>query len=277
MIPRERRMANELKRALEGLEGVDWAEVDAIVGRAVVLFDPEALELDDLITVVEDVEDAHDARRRTVSARSPRCIPTDMEPVQRNGFALGADAVGIGIATAGPDTAAGPDPRRDPRRLRAGRGPAPRPTLPGSTGSAARRPMCSWRRRRRWPRHWARGRWASWWTWLTARRWSPSSWHGERRGSAASPISSQGPHSVRHDAIHLAARGRRRCRRARSSGTPTRRARLPRCGGARAGGDPRPSTSGRTDPDRRPQGRDARPRGVRCPPRHGAVAGAASW
>jgi cation-transporting ATPase I len=93
-------MTKDLKRALERTEGVDWAEIDAIVGRAVVLFDPESVELDDLIGVVEAVEGAHDASDERFSHDAP-IHPTDVESIQRNAVVLAADTLGLGFATVG--------------------------------------------------------------------------------------------------------------------------------------------------------------------------------
>ena len=91
-------MVADLTAALERLEAVDWAEVDAVVGRAVVLFDPDAIEIDDLVSVVEDVEDAHDAAAERFPHDRPD-HPSDHQPIQRNTFALAADTVGLGVAS----------------------------------------------------------------------------------------------------------------------------------------------------------------------------------
>lgn len=92
-------MADHLREALRQVEGVDWAEVDAIVGHAVVLFDPEAVELDDLVSLVEDVEEAHGAAGERFPHDRPD-HPADREPERRHTFALVADAAGLGVATA---------------------------------------------------------------------------------------------------------------------------------------------------------------------------------
>jgi len=91
-------MADRLKADLERLEGVNWAEIDAVVGRAVVLFDPESIEVDDLISVVEDVEDAHGAAEERFPHDRPD-HPSDQEPIKRNMVALVADAAGLGVAS----------------------------------------------------------------------------------------------------------------------------------------------------------------------------------
>jgi len=89
----------EMRSALERLEGVDWAEVDAIVGRAVVVFDPEALNVDDLIETIETVEDAHGATGERFPHDRPD-HPADREPIQRHVFAIVADVAGLGFAAA---------------------------------------------------------------------------------------------------------------------------------------------------------------------------------
>ncbi len=90
----------DVKVALMRLEGVDWAEVDAIVGRAVVVFDPGSLTADDLIETIETVEDLHDAAEERFPHDRPE-HPADHEPINRNLFAIVADVAGLGVATAG--------------------------------------------------------------------------------------------------------------------------------------------------------------------------------
>lgn len=90
-------MVEDLRSALTAIDGVDWAEVDAIVGRAVVLFDPDAVELDDIVSVVEDVEETHEASDERFPHDRPD-HPADTEPIQRHAVALGADALGFGVA-----------------------------------------------------------------------------------------------------------------------------------------------------------------------------------
>lgn len=89
-----------VKEALERLEGVEWAEVDAILGRAVILFDPEAIEVDDIVSTLEDVEEAHGLADERFPHHLPD-HPDDLEPVQRRAFAVGADLVGLGVVAAG--------------------------------------------------------------------------------------------------------------------------------------------------------------------------------
>ena len=56
-------VARHLEAALECVEGVHWAEVNAVVGRVVVAFDGDAVETDDLIEVIEEIEEAHGTHR----------------------------------------------------------------------------------------------------------------------------------------------------------------------------------------------------------------------
>lgn len=98
--PARSAMVEDLRGALGRMEGVDWAEVDAVVGRAVVLFDPGSVEVDDLVSVVEDVEAAHDAHDERFPHDRPD-HPSDAEPITRHLAALVADAAGLGVATVG--------------------------------------------------------------------------------------------------------------------------------------------------------------------------------
>ena len=97
--PEHAGLAADAKSALQRLEGVDWAEVDAIVGRVVIVFDPEAVSADDLIETIETVEDLHDAADERFPHDRPD-HPADGEPIQRNVFAIGADVAGLGFAMA---------------------------------------------------------------------------------------------------------------------------------------------------------------------------------
>src|SRR5450755_110224 len=59
--PDRARLVSEVKRTLAKLDGVDWAEVDAVVGRAVVCFDPETVGIGEVIAAIEAVEAVHGA------------------------------------------------------------------------------------------------------------------------------------------------------------------------------------------------------------------------
>jgi len=93
-------MSRRVEAALERLEGVHWAEVNAVTGRVVVAFDGDALALDDLVEVVDGVEEAHDVHgERFPHDRAEH--PGDVEPLHRNLVALGADVAGIGVSVFG--------------------------------------------------------------------------------------------------------------------------------------------------------------------------------
>ncbi len=89
-----------LLHALESLDPVQWAEVNAVTGRVVVAFDPDGADLDDLLDAVEGVEKAHDLHNERFSHERPE-HPGDVEPLRRNAIALGADLFGLGVSTFG--------------------------------------------------------------------------------------------------------------------------------------------------------------------------------
>ncbi|MCL4434980.1 MAG: cation-translocating P-type ATPase [Actinobacteria bacterium] len=89
-----------VKQALAALDGVQWAEINAITGHVVVAFDPDASGLDDLVEVVEGVEEEHGLHQERFSYDRPE-HPGDIESVRRNVIALGADVAGLGISMFG--------------------------------------------------------------------------------------------------------------------------------------------------------------------------------
>jgi cation-transporting ATPase I len=93
-------LARQVERDLEALEGVDWAEVNAVLGRVVVAFDEDATTLDDLVATVETAEEAHGVQEeRYPRDRPPH--PGDSEPLVRNITAMGADTLGLGVSVFG--------------------------------------------------------------------------------------------------------------------------------------------------------------------------------
>lgn len=83
--PERAPLVADIRTELERLEGVDWADVDAVVGRAVVFFDPGAVEAGDLVETIAAVEDLHDAGEERFPHDRPD-HPADDEPIQRNVF-----------------------------------------------------------------------------------------------------------------------------------------------------------------------------------------------
>ena len=96
--PERSRLVSEVKAALNRLAGVDWAEVDAVVGRAVVLFDPDTVTIGDLVALIEVIEERHGASDERFPHDRPD-HPADKEPIQRQFFAIAADVAGFGFAT----------------------------------------------------------------------------------------------------------------------------------------------------------------------------------
>jgi len=98
--PENAQLARDVEAALAGLRGVDWAEVNAISGRVVVSFDSDQVQVGDLITVIGQAEDAHGLADESFPPDCPD-YPSDAEPLQRQLYALGADACGLGLSLVG--------------------------------------------------------------------------------------------------------------------------------------------------------------------------------
>ena len=92
-------LAVSVEKALEALEGVHWAEINAVVGRVVVAFDQDAIDPEDLFGVINAVEESWSVDNESFPAERPE-HPGDTPPLQRSLIALGADVVGIGVITA---------------------------------------------------------------------------------------------------------------------------------------------------------------------------------
>jgi cation-transporting ATPase I len=99
-LPGYERLARDLEAALERLGGVHWAEVNAVIGRVVVSFDEEEVDLGRLVDVLGAVEKAHHLEDVPFPQDSPE-HPADVEPLQRNLIGLGADLAGLGLSLAG--------------------------------------------------------------------------------------------------------------------------------------------------------------------------------
>src|ERR1035437_9465368 len=98
--PGHEHIARHVERALRDVEGVHWAQVNAVVGRVVIVFDPEGVDTDDLLGVIEGVEEAHDVHEERFSHDQPE-YPGDFEPLRRNLIAIGADVAGLGASVVG--------------------------------------------------------------------------------------------------------------------------------------------------------------------------------
>src|SRR4051794_40264844 len=87
-----------LRRALERLDGVSWATVNAVAGRVLVAVDERRIGLEDVVGVVTAVEQARGARR-LYPLRADH--PADLEPVLAALLAAAIDTVAVGGAFAG--------------------------------------------------------------------------------------------------------------------------------------------------------------------------------
>ncbi len=83
-----------MERALHVVEGVQWAQVNAVAGRVVVAFDPKGPSVEDLLDVIDGVEEAHDVHKERFSHERPE-HPGDIEPLRRQAIAIGADVVAL--------------------------------------------------------------------------------------------------------------------------------------------------------------------------------------
>ncbi|MHB8671286.1 MAG: HAD-IC family P-type ATPase, partial [Acidimicrobiales bacterium] len=95
-----RRVRAAVEGALRATPGVRWAEVNAVVGRVAVSFDGDAVDLEDLVGVIEAVEEAHQVHRERFPLERPE-HPGDVEPIVRALVAGGADVVGLGLGLFG--------------------------------------------------------------------------------------------------------------------------------------------------------------------------------
>jgi cation-transporting ATPase I len=93
-------LVKDLESALKAIEGVDWAQVNPVLGRVVVVFDPEGPSLDDIVDVIEGIEAAHEVGDERFPHERPE-HPGDLEPLRRDLIGLGADVAGLGASVFG--------------------------------------------------------------------------------------------------------------------------------------------------------------------------------
>lgn len=107
--PGHEQLIKDLEAALNGIEGVQWAQVNAVLGRVVVVFDPDGPSSDDLLEVIEGIEETHEVADDRFPHERPE-HPGDFEPLRRDAIALGADVVGLGASVFGQVLRATPFP-----------------------------------------------------------------------------------------------------------------------------------------------------------------------
>jgi cation-transporting ATPase I len=87
-----------LLKQLEGLDGVDWATVNEIVGRVLVAFDERRITVGDVVAVVNAVERTQGGRQGLPERREH---PGDLEPLLAAVITTLIDSAAIGVALAG--------------------------------------------------------------------------------------------------------------------------------------------------------------------------------
>jgi cation-transporting ATPase I len=97
--PGSERLAARLKERLGALEGVDWAEVNGVVGRVIVAFDGDTVAIADLIDVIDQVERAELVDHERFSHHRI-AHPGDQASLRGPVLALAADLAGVGLSMA---------------------------------------------------------------------------------------------------------------------------------------------------------------------------------
>jgi cation-transporting ATPase I len=85
---------------LRAVDGVHWAEINAALGRVIVDFDGDSVDVDDLLEVVAGVEDSQQVHQETFPLDRPD-LPGDLEPIRRVSAAIVADLTGLGLTAFG--------------------------------------------------------------------------------------------------------------------------------------------------------------------------------
>ena len=93
-------VATPVRRALSGLGGVRWAEVNAVTGQVLVAFDERRVDVGTLLDTVRAVEQAKGTRAEGFSWKLP-VHPSDSTPVSAAALELAADGVAFATALVG--------------------------------------------------------------------------------------------------------------------------------------------------------------------------------
>ncbi|GGO82650.1 HAD-IC family P-type ATPase [Wenjunlia tyrosinilytica] len=96
---RHRAVAQSLVESVRDIEGIHWAEVNAVLGQMVISFDEGQVDVDGLLEVVQAVEEAHGVDTEPFSAQAP-WTPFDTVPATLAAVSLATDCVGIAVAAA---------------------------------------------------------------------------------------------------------------------------------------------------------------------------------
>ncbi|WP_225850698.1 cation-translocating P-type ATPase [Streptomyces sp. HPF1205] len=93
------RLSRDLTRAVRAVEGVRWAEVNAVLGHVVVELDEDQVALDDVLDLVEQVEEAHGSGDEGFAGTRPP-LPFESGPAALAKASLVADCLGLAVAAA---------------------------------------------------------------------------------------------------------------------------------------------------------------------------------
>nr|WP_079175904.1 cation-translocating P-type ATPase [Actinacidiphila rubida] len=96
---RHERLGRDLTAAVRAIEGVHWAEVNAVLGQVVVELGDDGTGLDEVLGVVADLEEAHGTGDQPFSGLGPT-PPFDGAPAALAKAALVADCLALGVAAA---------------------------------------------------------------------------------------------------------------------------------------------------------------------------------
>ncbi len=108
-LPGRDALARDVERALADVKGVQWAQVNAVIGRVIVAFDSGGTSVDDLVDVIEGVEEVHQVQEERFPHERPE-HPGDIEPLRRQAIAVGTDVVALGGSVFGQVLQATPIP-----------------------------------------------------------------------------------------------------------------------------------------------------------------------
>ncbi len=97
---RAREFAQRLDELTTGLDGVDWADVNAFLRRAILAYDPERQDPEALAALVADIEREIGIDPAGSFPQDIAEHPGDIEPVYRALGELGADLVAVGLGLA---------------------------------------------------------------------------------------------------------------------------------------------------------------------------------
>ena len=95
-----RRLSESVTAALTEIEGVHWAQINAVTQHVLVSFDEGAVDMDLLVECIESIEEEHGTEEETFSRSEPE-HPSADAPATMAAITLAADLTGLGVAVAG--------------------------------------------------------------------------------------------------------------------------------------------------------------------------------